>query len=686
MRLALLAFLACRAEDGLAVEGETERIVSAAKVASADTSGAMASESATPLAKVVTMLTDLKAKVIADGEVESKLFTEFSKWCDGETYGNKATIGNGKSKTADLMAFAEEQQALQERLGSEIDEVAGEIASTQAELDTAKGVREKEHAVYQTTEQGYIETIDQLTRAIDVLQNPTPSFVEATAVVQKAIANLMVTPSTEQQASVKSFFQQAESGQSKQASFLQQAPFKSRTGELIITLEQLRDEAKKGRADATRDETASAHGFDLLKQSLQMQIDTDTKTMNEKKNAVQKSEQAVAEAQMELQATNAVINEAIAYLEEVEGTCTAKSAEWRQRVKVRSDEVTAVTEAIEVLTSEQGQAASDLEKSKRATVQVSLVQTSARGGDQVLIGQQLLEAARAAAAAGQPDPFKNVRKMINEMIQKLLSEAAEEAEHKGWCDTEMGKSEVTKTHKTREVKTFTSKIDEMAARIEILTNEIGQLTQAVAEAQSMDAESTKIRNEEKAQAEKAVKEYQEAQDMVQRATGVLQEFYAKRAKAKEEKEGASLAQVAGAPPPKTFEGEYTGQDAGGVMSILEISLSDFARLESETKTAEQQAASEYAKMMHESQVRQAVMQKDIHYKTVEKEKLEGDTERSKTELAGVEAELTAVIQYIEKLKPSCTNQGDSHEVRKERRNKEIQGLKEALEILNNEGL
>ena len=37
--------------------------------------------------------------------------------------------------------------------------------------------------------------------------------------------------------------------------------------------------------------------------------------------------------------------------------------------------------------------------------------------------------------------------MINDMIARLLQEAAEEAEHKGWCDTEMGKSQLQKEQK-----------------------------------------------------------------------------------------------------------------------------------------------------------------------------------------------------------------------------------------------
>jgi len=166
---------------------------------------------------------------------------------------------------------------------------------------------------------------------------------------------------------------------------------------------------------------------------------------------------------------------------------------------------------------------------------------------------------------------------------------------------------------------------------------------------------------------------------------VLQEFYGDR-------QQKSFAQVdenaddAGPAPPPTHEGGYEKKDASGVLGILEISMSDFARLETETKSGEAQAEAEYQKLIKGSAVRKATLNKDLEYKQVEKQKLEGNVQRSQSDLQGFQSELAAVVQYIEKLTPSCTNTADSHEVRKERREAEIKSLQEALAILNNEGL
>jgi DNA repair exonuclease SbcCD ATPase subunit len=641
-------------------------------------------QAATPLAKVVQLLGDLKQQVTQQGTEESKLFAEFSSWCDSETYGTKTTVGDGKSKIADLEAFIDEQKALQDKLASEIDEAIAEISSNEADLKSAKEMRQKDHGNYMSAESQYVQSLDELTRAIEVLQNPNPSFIEATQSVQKALQRAMtVTP--QQQAKIKDFFQQTAQQANSKGTFLQQSQMGSHTGELIQTLQSIKDETEKNRDNAAQEEASAAQAFELLAQSLQSEISNGNKVLAGKKMQVSKSQQSVAESQSELDNTNHVVAEAEKYLNQVTLTCKQKTLEWKERSKLRSDEITAIGEAIEILQSDKGQAIQDMElrQQSQSLVPASFVQITAKVqiGERFLTGQQILAEARAAAASGQPDPFKNVRKMINDMIQRLLQEAAEEAEHKGWCDTEMGKSELQQKDKEKQVKSLSSKMEEMTAKVAQLDDEITQLTKEIAEAEAMDLEATKVRNAEKKSSLIAIKEYEDAQSLIQNAMTVLQEFYSEHQ--------TSLVQVNAvdsADPPPTFDGSYEKKDSSGVLGILEISMSDFARLESETKNGEAQAESEYQKLIKGSAVRKATLTKDLEYKQIEKQKLEGNMQRAGADLTGFKEELDAVIQYIEKLKPSCTNTADSHEVRKERREAEIKSLQDALAILNNEGI
>merc|ERR1719454_790434 len=59
------------------------------------------------------------------------------------------------------------------------------------------------------------------------------------------------------------------------------------------------------------------------------------------------------------------------------------------------------------------------------------------------------------------DPFKKVKKMIKDLIVRLMEEANEEAEHKGWCDTELSTNEQTRKEKTEAVETLHAEIDQL---------------------------------------------------------------------------------------------------------------------------------------------------------------------------------------------------------------------------------
>merc|ERR1719164_66786 len=137
----------------------------------------------------------------------------------------------------------------------------------------------------------------------------------------------------------------------------------------------------------------------------------------------------------------------------------------------------------------------------------------------------------ALAVRADEDPFKKVKKMIKDLITKLLEEANEEAEHKGWCDTELSTNEQTRNEKTEAVETLHAEIDELQASIAKLTEEITDLTEAVAALDAAVAKATKIREEEKAKNTETIADSQEAQTAVAQALTVLKEFYAKAAEA-----------------------------------------------------------------------------------------------------------------------------------------------------------
>merc|ERR1719422_2972943 len=142
--------------------------------------------------------------------------------------------------------------------------------------------------------------------------------------------------------------------------------------------------------------------------------------------------------------------------------------------------------------------------------------------------------------------------MIKDLIVRLMEEANEEAEHKGWCDTELATNEQTRKEKTEAVEVLHAEIDQLEASIAKLTEEISDLTAAVAELNDAMAKATKLRAEEKAKNKETIKDAGEAQTAVAQALTVLKEFYAKAG------EATALLQQA---PPTIFGSPYQGMQS-----------------------------------------------------------------------------------------------------------------------------
>merc|ERR1719235_3061532 len=166
---------------------------------------------------------------------------------------------------------------------------------------------------------------------------------------------------------------------------------------------------------------------------------------------------------------------------------------------------------------------------------------------------------------------------------KLMEEATEESEHKGWCDTEMGTNKQTREDKADSVSTLMAESEELKAKIGKLSDDIAELSDAIAEIDAAVADATALRTKEKAKNAVTIEEAKVAQVAVAKALTVLEEFYAGAAQAT-----AFTQQDPASDAPATFNKPYTGMggSSGGVIGMLEVIQSDFARLESETSTAE----------------------------------------------------------------------------------------------------
>merc|ERR1719172_285798 len=94
------------------------------------------------------------------------------------------------------------------------------------------------------------------------------------------------------------------------------------------------------------------------------------------------------------------------------------------------------------------------------------------------------------------DPFEKVRGLIEGMIEKLVTEANEEATQKAFCDEETAKSKKAQAEKSMTADKLTSRIDKAATTKATLEQSVAELQAELAALDKGNAEATKIRTEE----------------------------------------------------------------------------------------------------------------------------------------------------------------------------------------------
>merc|ERR1719221_2401152 len=137
--------------------------------------------------------------------------------------------------------------------------------------------------------------------------------------------------------------------------------------------------------------------------------------------------------------------------------------------------------------------------------------------------------------------------------------------------------------------------------------------------------------------------------------------------------------------PKAPVSHGKAEGAGqSIIGILEVVESDFASNLAKVETEEADAAAEYEKVTQENKVNKAAMDQDVKYKTQDFTSLDKSIDELTADRDSTSAELSSVMEYYGEVKERCIAKPETYEDRQAKRQAEIQGLKEALQILDSE--
>merc|ERR1719310_1434686 len=632
---------------------------------------------------------------------------EYTAFCDDEVKDKTYAIETAEKGIEEAQATIADSKATVATADDEIATLGTTIAAKEKELATAQKMRAEANANFVSAEKELVTSVDQLGRAVTVLKKGSAfaqmrggrmdqKSMQAIQAIGTIIESQWVTAGTRK--TLKSFLQasaQAKEAEEDDLSLDQpqakQVAYESSSGGIIQTVEEMQGKSEDTLSELRKKEMTEAQEFQMLEGGLKNEISHAKEKLSSNTKLKASATQAAEEASGELTETEKTKAADEDYVTTLKQECLSKAVEYEETMKSGKAEVAAIEKASTILSegvtafvevksrthraSAKARFSSDDEdesdEQAAARVKVVNIFKSLSQNRHSFVFAQLAEMAAS-------DPFAKIKGLINDMIEKLLKEAQEEATHEAFCQEEMGKSKKSQADKQMKLDKFSTRVDEASSKIAELTEAIKTLEAEVAEIDKAQAEATKIRTAESESFAKVSKDYKDSATAVAKAIEVLQSFYS----------GAALVQIKSSTSLQSkakVHAKGNGDAANVIIGVLEVAQEDFTSLLAEAEAVESEAQTTYDKMTTENKIAKASKGAEAKAKASELKSMQSSLEMSKEDQAATSKELDAVNAYIDKLKPECESKAMSYEEKKAAREAEIAGLKDALSILSSPG-
>jgi chromosome segregation ATPase len=369
-----------------------------------------------PIQKVVTLVTEMKAQTEKEGQEDLKAYDKYMCWCETTEAEKTAAIKAAETKIQELESFLEEAAAKEGELKTELAGLEEDIAADKEALSTATAMRKEQNDEFKAEEADMKETLSLLSEAITVLskvqlvQKPE-SHKEALlqvrgivhrvsskfqGIMQKDLYDLFGEFQGIDQQKEQSFGKAMATGSflgevflpKREAAVLAQSrdlpwikteeqlgkeakpnsemgaasgskSYNSRSGSILGLLKTQGDGFAKNLAAAQKEELESLIAFQKLAASKSGEIAAATKQKDAKETELADLMDKAAKAKEELEVTTNALTADEAFLLETQKGCKYEDAEYAKRVKVRSEEIKALAETLDILTGDEARSLFD---------------------------------------------------------------------------------------------------------------------------------------------------------------------------------------------------------------------------------------------------------------------------------------------------------------------------------------
>jgi septal ring factor EnvC (AmiA/AmiB activator) len=705
----------------------------------------------TPITRVVKLLEGMSETLKKEMDEDESLNKQLGCWCNNNKYEKDQSTTASTAKISELEATIEAATAKSSELTTSISELEAELASDKNALAEATALRNKQLAEFQGMETDSIQALENLKAAITVLskhQGSVKSTVEGGAVfksekdswgfvqtgkdlpswteqhesnhMERSLSDFMdshgfdasgdasAALAADRAAAKKSLrgdvaaFSQGSASDDvivqralKSAQAFMQAhhqeqympSYNSQSGEIFGVLNQLKEQMEGNLGEAQKEEANRAGAFAELREAKSAEISNGEKMAEQKEDELATTNNNLAEAKEDLKQEQAVLAEDTKFLATLTTTCAEADKNFAARKQARLDEITAVTQTINILQDDDARDAMSSTYNGAAFIQLSarrhrLSSKDARHKAALALRQVALKTKNpnlaVLATTVELDAFTKVKKAIDDMVATLRVQQADEVKKNDWCGSEIQSNEMN-TAKTTDYKA------DLEAQKAQLESDVKTLEEGIFEAKTQISQlqldlqrATEDRKAENKDFQTTVADQAAVVEVLKKALDKLATFY--------DSEFLQKSQKSAQTPPVP-QMEYS-KSAGstGVMSMIEKLIQDAKSLMADSKKSEQESQAAYEATVASTNMSVDALSKEVVSKTKAQVKANKDKLETVSDISDTQKELDGLGKYSGELHAECDYVMKNFGARQEARAQEIEALQQAKQILSGASL
>jgi len=670
----------------------------------------------TPISRVVGLITELKAKVESDGKSEQQSYDKYACWCENTLARKAANINDAKDTIEKLQTEINKLNGDLGAHGAQISQLTKDLAQNAEAQKEANEVRDKEYQEYENDKTEAEQCLGALEQAIKVMTGAgtgKKGFLETMqeaqllsvvagvrGVLDKPVATEGV--SDKDLALVKQFISSPEDFvggrvSTMSAAQIAQNPYGDYAPQSSAIQGILKGMYDSFAADLEKDNAQEADrqkAFEELMATKKAEQSTLEATLEKQSHDEAHKSKALSDAKTQRDDTDAQMRADQVFFEDTKAACKVKASEWAERSRLRTEELTGIAKAIQILSS--GDASRTFQASGTTFVQTKSV--SSRSHTYRLKAYNTLKAlslkytdrhmGKLAVAVKMGGHFDKIIAMIDQMISSLRKEEAEDIAHRDRCQGSQGKNANDMADLNHDIEKSAAELERMGDSETELKASIKSLEDQIGETKTALDEMLQMRNQESAEFKQALKDDADAVDLIAKAVVSLTKFYKDNkiplSLAQKKKEDPKYSVDEDKAPETTFSGgDYGGRkgESGGIIAILEMLKED---TENEMKTSR----ADDAEAQKDYEKQKAALDETLNAQTNSKVAAEQELAGLQEDIADAEefkdskASDLAEEQKLEaSLGKDCAWVEANFESRRDKRKTETDGLVEAKNAL-----